>query len=111
MIKLTKCDYCDARFRVKKVLRPWIGYYLNKPVYHWHYVCLSKCGRINTIRYWCDHINHIYDKWVELGIKAKLEKRNPNYDQIVEEFESVKVELDRLNKQIEDELLKGNFNR
>lgn len=98
-VNLIKCDFCDTRFRVKKILRPWICYYLNKPVYHWHYVCPG-CVKVNTIRYWNEHINPVYDKWVDLGIKASLNRRDPNYDQIVEEFESVKVELDRLNEEI-----------
>lgn len=105
-IRLTKCDYCSCRFRVKKVLKPWIGYYKGKPTYHWHYICPG-CVKVNTIRYWNEHINPVYDKWVDLGISTSLNKCDSNYEQIVEEFESVKAELDRLNKQIEDALLKG----
>lgn len=61
--------------------------------------------RVNAIRYWNENINPFYGKWVELGIKIRFNKRNLRYVQIVEEFEIVKAEMDRLNKQIEDEVL------
>ncbi len=101
---LTKCDYCVCRFKVKRVFKPWIGYYKGKPTYHWHYVC-PRCVKVNTIRYWNDHINPVYDKWVDLGIKVSLNKRDPNYDQIVKEFVSTRVELDKIYEDLETQLL------
>lgn len=63
-IKFIKCESeaCSARFRFpKKINKPYIGMYMGKPVFHWHFVCPS-CSHEHSIRYWNEHLNVYYYK-------------------------------------------------
>lgn len=103
-VKLTKCEYCACRFRVKKILKPWIGYYKGKPTYHWHYVCPG-CNHVHFVRFYNEYVNPLYDKVIFFEVDIVLYKYDENkVKQLQHELNKVKEDLSRVNNEVKKKL-------
>lgn len=99
-INLTKCDICPSQFRVKKLNKPYIGMYKDKPVLHWHYSCV-RCGHVHTVRFYNQFVNQYYDKVMSLDFSLYLNRKDgEKYGQLLIEYEIAKEELEMVNQEI-----------
>ena len=95
-INFVECDVCLCRFRVTKINKPYIGMYKNKPVFHWHYCCVS-CGHVHTVRFYNEYVNPIYDRVVSLEFSLLLNRKDEEkYGQLLREYEIANTEYESI---------------
>jgi hypothetical protein len=98
------CESCSARFRVKKINKPYVGIYENKPVFHHHYDCVS-CGYVHTVRFYNEVVNKWYGKVMSLQFTLWMNRNDEEkYKELIVEYEAAKNELDQINEKVEKEL-------
>jgi hypothetical protein len=103
----TKCDVCPTRFRVKKLNKPYIGMYKDKPVFHWYYDCPnSDCRKRHTVRFYNQFINTYYDKVMSLQFSLFLYRKDEEKcNQLLKEYEIANDELEKITNELKCQLV------
>jgi hypothetical protein len=103
--RFSTCEKCDAKFVVKKLRKPFIGYFKMKPVYHWQYVH-EGCGHVHTVRFWCEHSNDLYDRVQSINFSLIVTSDVDKVERLQEELSKAKEELDMVNDEVKKGLIK-----
>lgn len=103
-IRLTGCEVCPCRFKVRDLNKPFIGYVDSEPVYEHSYSCPS-CKHKHVVRLYHSTTNIWHDKCMtsEIGLRINRYKIM-EYQMALLEHEQAKMEFDKAMDRLKKEL-------